>query len=118
MSRLGFYMVFLFVLFGALQTNAQVSIAQNDTTICPGASLTLNAIRNGRVPTNLTLTDDLYTSVINIGFPFTFYGNTYSQCVFSSNGYICFNTANAGLFSPWSITGGIPGNTALLNSIA
>ncbi|MEY4293301.1 MAG: hypothetical protein RIQ61_1699 [Bacteroidota bacterium] len=118
MSKLGVYFLGLFLFICSIQTNAQVTIQQNDTTICPGASITLNAIRNGRIPTNLSLTDDLYTSVINIGFPFTFYGNTYSQCVFSSNGYICFNTANAGLFSPWSITGGIPGNTALLNSIA
>jgi hypothetical protein len=82
MSKLGVYLLSLFLFIGASQTIAQVSIQQNDTTICPGASLTLNAIRNGRVPTNLTLTDDLYTGVINIGFPFTFYGNTYSQCVF------------------------------------
>ena len=91
MSKLGVYFLGLFLFICSIQTNAQVTIQQNDTTICPGASITLNAIRNGRIPTNLSLTDDLYTSVINIGFPFTFYGNTYSQCVFSSNGYICFN---------------------------
>ncbi|MGB0884529.1 MAG: PKD domain-containing protein, partial [Flavobacteriales bacterium] len=56
------------------------------------------------------LTDDVYSPLINIGFPFEFYGNTYTQCVASSNGYLSFNASNAGGYSPWSINSVIPTN--------
>jgi len=54
------------------------------------------------------LGDDTHTGVINIGFNFDFYGNTYTQCVASTNGYLSFNTALANQFSPWSINATVP----------
>lgn len=54
------------------------------------------------------LGDDTHTGVINIGFNFDFYGTTYTQCVASTNGYLTFNTAQAGQYSPWSINSVIP----------
>jgi hypothetical protein len=45
-----------------------------------------------------------------IGFNFCYNGSTYSQCVISSNGYISFNTALAGSFSPW-VTVSVPALT-------
>lgn len=48
--------------------------------------------------------DDIHSTIVPIGFDFCFFGNTYSQCVMSANGYITFNTALAGTFSPWSFT--------------
>lgn len=98
--------------------NAQVVVTSNDTTVCAGTPIPLSAVSFGRTGTSVSLSDDLYTGILNLGFNFTFYGNTYNQCVFSSNGYISFDITQANLFSQWAIGNGIPGNTALKNSIA
>ncbi|MFN7015393.1 MAG: hypothetical protein ACK4ON_14095, partial [Bacteroidia bacterium] len=69
--------------------------AGSDTSIC-GGSVTLTATLSPIVtvsnPTQISLSDDQFSGVINIGFPFTYYGNTYTSCLISSNNYICFNT--------------------------
>lgn len=52
--------------------------------------------------TAVTLTDDVHSAVVNIGFSFCFNSNTYTQCLISSNNYITFNLTEAGLFSPWT----------------
>ncbi|NBL64867.1 T9SS type A sorting domain-containing protein [Flavobacterium sp. NST-5] len=52
--------------------------------------------------------DDQYSSVINIGFGFTYFGNTYNQMVVSTNGYIDFRTSLANTTSPWQISGTFP----------
>lgn len=57
--------------------------------------------------TLVTLTDDVHSPVVNIGFTFCYNGTNYTQCVIASNNYITFNLANAGLFSPW-VTVAIP----------
>jgi gliding motility-associated-like protein len=51
---------------------------------------------------NLTV-DDRYSSVIGIGFPFTFFGTTYTQLVISANGYISFDVTRATRFSHFGI---------------
>jgi gliding motility-associated-like protein len=56
-------------------------------------------------PTNLTI-DDRYSSAINIGFPFSFFGTSYTQLVASTNGYVCFDLTEAGQFSHWDIING------------
>ncbi|MEM6261646.1 MAG: hypothetical protein AAGI38_03990 [Bacteroidota bacterium] len=43
--------------------------------------------------TNVTLGDDQVLGNLNIGFPFTFYGNTYTDFTLSSNGWMGFGTA-------------------------
>ncbi len=48
--------------------------------------------------------DDIHSTIVPIGFDFCFFGNTYNQCVMSANGYISFNTALAGTFSPWAFS--------------
>ncbi|MEI2738764.1 MAG: gliding motility-associated C-terminal domain-containing protein [Chitinophagaceae bacterium] len=59
-------------------------------------------------PTMLNV-DDRYTNPINIGFPFVFFGNVRTQLLASSNGYVCFDLAEANQFSHWSIlNGGVP----------
>ncbi len=59
-------------------------------------------------PTNLTI-DDRYTSVIDIGFLFPFYGSTYSDLIASTNGLISFDVSKANLFAHWNIiSGGAP----------
>ena len=62
--------------------------------------------------------DDTYGGVIDIGFDFTFYGNTFNQVVLSSNNHLTFNLANANNYSDWTITDPAPNNfDCPLNSI-
>lgn len=58
-------------------------------------------------PGNITV-DDTYSSVINIGFPFPFYGTVYNSLVASTNGYLSFDVSNAGGFASWSIGSDLP----------
>lgn len=53
-------------------------------------------------PTNLTI-DDNYSPVITLGFPFSFFGTTYTQLVASTNGIVSFDVTNANQFSHYSI---------------
>ncbi|MEY3099314.1 MAG: hypothetical protein RIS63_202, partial [Bacteroidota bacterium] len=87
-----------------------------DTTVCPGQTVVINNCNSGttpgtaaglylNTPTNVTLTDDSWSGAVNIGFPFSFYGNTYTQCVIGSNGLVSFNLANAGGYCPWALNG-------------
>jgi hypothetical protein len=45
--------------------------------------------------TNVSLTDDVISGVLPIGFNFDFYGNTYNQFYISSNGFITFDNTFA-----------------------
>lgn len=58
-------------------------------------------------PSNLTV-DDTYSGVINLGFPFVFFGNTYNSLVASTNGYVSFDVSLAGGFSHWQNNGDLP----------
>lgn len=59
---------------------------------------------------NLTI-DDRYSSVINIGFPFYFYGSTYNSLIASTNGFLSFDISKANQASHWNIiNGGVPQN--------
>ncbi|MGZ4036340.1 MAG: hypothetical protein ACXVPQ_00840, partial [Bacteroidia bacterium] len=108
--------------------NAQFGTGPS-TTICNGNCATLSA---SVVPVNQTTSysvqsipytgsfpytggttaisgfDDQWSSVINIGFNFCYYGNTYSQCVVGSNGQITFGLGNAGAYNNWSISTALP----------
>jgi uncharacterized repeat protein (TIGR01451 family) len=60
-------------------------------------------------PTPLSLaSDDSWSGVINIGFPFCFFGNTYTQCIIGSNGCIGFNLSNANGYQSWPINSALP----------
>ncbi|MFM6945918.1 MAG: gliding motility-associated C-terminal domain-containing protein [Flavobacteriales bacterium] len=87
-----------------------------DTTVCPGQTVVINNCNSGttpgtaaglylNAPSSVTLSDDSWSGAVSIGFPFSFYGNTYSQCVIGSNGLISFNLTNAGGYCPWALTG-------------
>ena len=115
---------FLLIIFSIISfySFSQV-VASGDTVLCAG--------EEGQVPITLTATsfavdltdaniytDDIFGSVIDMGFDFVFYGNTYNQVVLSSNNYLSFNTANAGAFSGWNIGAAIPNNfDAPMNAI-
>lgn len=63
--------------------------------------------------------DDVWSPVVTLPFNFCFYGNTYNQCLISSNGVISFNTAGyaPGGYSTWSFSNTLPSNNLFLNSI-
>ncbi|HYV94213.1 MAG TPA: hypothetical protein VE978_20730 [Chitinophagales bacterium] len=89
----------------------------NDT-ICPGDTTFLTVSEDTfATGTVLSMIDDVYSSVIDLGFSFIFFNNTYTQCVISSNGYISFNLSYANQISAWMITQSIPAPTNPLNAI-
>ena len=103
-------------LFSSTQLISQANICLgDDTTLCAGSSVTIDLCSPGGpeeflggihldAPTVIpTLTDDSWSAVANIGFDFTFYGNTYSQFVMGSNGIISFDLGNAGGYCPWAL---------------
>lgn len=63
--------------------------------------------------------DDIWSPVVTLPFNFCFFGNTYNQCLISSNGVITFDLANntPGGESEWEFYTNIPNNTLFLNSI-
>jgi len=109
--------------------------AGTDQAICVGSSANLTSVYDPVKATNIYTvastpylpnpfntgalalalnTDDAYGAVINIGFCFTFYGNTYTQCVVGANGAVSFNLSKASAPSGWSFTSSdlIPGLSA------
>jgi hypothetical protein len=53
-------------------------------------------------PTALTI-DDRYSTPLNIGFNFPFYGTIYNSLVVSTNGYVSFDASLSGAFSHYAI---------------
>jgi len=100
-----------------------VDVGPPDTSVCNGTPITLTAITSGvsGTPTFTSVnvpSDDTHSQVLDIGFPFEFFGNTYTQCVASSNGYVTFDVGTAGTGSPWNIgnaspTPGVPDNSIM-----
>lgn len=93
--------------------HAQLIDAGPDVSVCAGPvqlTATIDSVYLGGAipPIPVTLTDDQFSGVVNIGFPFTFYGNTYTQCVISSNNYITFDLSVAGGYCPWTIVNPCP----------
>lgn len=58
----------------------------------------------GGVELTALYADDVYSSVINLPFPFCFYGSIYNSCVIGSNGLITFDLSNANKANAWSLT--------------
>lgn len=56
-------------------------------------------------PTSITL-DDRWSSVIDLGFDFDFFGTTYNQVIIGANGLLSFDIADAGNFCPWNFAPG------------
>ena len=62
-------------------------------------------------------TDDVYSPIINLPFPFCFYGNNYTQVVVGSNGIISFDASLANAYCEWSYSTPIPSPTLDILSI-
>ena len=70
------------------------------------------------VGTSSTITlDDVYSSIVDLGFTFNFYGHNYTQCVIAANGKICFDTTLAAQFDSWNITQALLGSAQSYNSV-
>ncbi len=94
----------LFALFSfSFASKAQIALTYDDTLICRGDEITMGASVTGQV-SGLQFDDD-FTPAIDIGFPFQFFGNTYSQVTISDNNYLSFNMTLAGnTFSAYTWT--------------
>lgn len=71
---------------------------------------------NQGTPLNAS-TDDTFSNVIPLPFNFCFYGGTYSNIVISTNGFITFDTKQAGLVSNPNILSDNPSDLLPQNSI-
>jgi gliding motility-associated-like protein len=81
----------------------------SDTVLCPGENHYISSgFKSISSSTVVSLSDDQFSAVIPIGFPFEFYGVAYTELVISSNNYVTFNTGVAGGGSPWQINANIP----------
>lgn len=102
-------------------------IASPDTTLTCGGCVQLNATPvSGFETTDYTaqqipwspypLTgtpillnmDDIWSSVIPIGFDFCFYGSSYNSLLIGSNGVVSFDLTTAGGNNAWAINNAIP----------
>ena len=98
------FFVTVIFLFSIFISNAQI-ILSNDTTVCGNFTDTLYALSSNW---STITADDGHGPVVNLGFSFDFYGQTYTQCVISGNGYITFDISQANQYSPFSINTPIP----------
>ena len=64
------------------------SVQATDPTFTVGSNPIYNIQNTG---TALNLGDDVVSSAQNLGFDFTYYGNTYSQARVAMNGFVTFN---------------------------
>lgn len=53
-------------------------------------------------------TDDVWSNIINLPFPFCYFGQTYTTCKIGSNGGLMFNPASGGGYNPWPFSASIP----------
>jgi hypothetical protein len=82
-------------------TNAFTITPQNPS-VCQGQTVTLSASNSFTYSTaGLYIADDMWSSPISLPFSFSFYGNSYSQCIISTNGSIGFNMTYANWWSSW-----------------
>ncbi len=104
-----------FVGLNFTKTNAQICLGE-DLTVCVGTPVTITncGLPGGggastavilTNPSQVNLSDDSWSGLVNIGFNFSIYNNTYSQCVIGSNGLLSFNAANANGYCAWALGG-------------
>ncbi|MCX8143309.1 MAG: gliding motility-associated C-terminal domain-containing protein [Bacteroidia bacterium] len=68
-------------------------------------------------------TDDVWSPIINLPFPFCFFGSSYTQCLIGSNGVITFNTSSSGGgyspggYCPWPFSASCPSAALITNAI-
>lgn len=100
-----------FLSWGLNQASAQsnsgvITLSPKDTLICPNQTITLHGAFASQAP-NATQDDVFGAQVIDLGFTFIYYGVPYTQCVYSTNGFITFDVNKAGptSYSSWTWAG-------------
>jgi gliding motility-associated-like protein len=128
-------MKLLIILFCVLSIStyslSQLSICLgNDTTLCSSQSININqcgssttiggvimdAPLTAQTSGGGSLTDDVWSNTVNIGFNFSFYGINYTQCIIGSNGLISFDISKANGYCEYSLTGVTPLPNSTLGS--
>ena len=120
--------ILLLITTAAISYSQQTVCLGTDATVCVGSSITIQDCNPGTGtgtivanPTYVNLSDDSWSTPVNMGFTFNFYGNDFTQCTIGSNGVISFNMGNAGGYCPWSLgaVGSLPttGFAAAFNSM-
>lgn len=89
MKRLLFSFFFLLIsVFGW----SQISISPQDTILCANDTLELSLEAPHTMnDVSFINIEDAFSNVIDIGFPFVFYGQTQNQLVISSNNFVTFD---------------------------
>ncbi|MCT4664204.1 MAG: gliding motility-associated C-terminal domain-containing protein [Flavobacteriales bacterium] len=106
----------------ALPEEKYICEGQNSTQVSMGFNTSelafLNLVGNATFD-SLSLGDDDFSSLINLGFNFKFYGVNYSSVVISSNNFITFNASKANTYSAYTTnnTLGPSSNSDLKNAI-
>lgn len=100
---------FLLVLFVSAQTFSQCYSVQQ-RPYYPDSY-------QGVYSAGVTSLDDSHSDTIDLGFSFCFFGETVTQCLISTNGYVTFDLSRALMGSAWSIQTPIPSPSNPLFSI-
>ena len=130
----------LFTSFTFSQALPPVSVCVGvDATVCLGQTVTINDCGNlggasaggsgapytiSTIPytpdpytagTQVTLSDDSQTGLLNIGFNFCYYGNTYSQFIIGANNFITFSAGGSATWvtTPIPNPGTVPKNAIM-----
>ena len=115
MNRIDNFLLLSLVLTSFVCDLKSQVVASDDVYLCEGEQGNVEVILSATsfavdLNDSNIYTDDIFGSVIDLGFDFVFYGNTYNQVVLASNNYLSFNTFNAGNYSDWTIDAAIPTN--------
>ncbi|RQO30644.1 hypothetical protein DBR32_07880 [Taibaiella sp. KBW10] len=112
----GFFLLLgsITVLTGNQKTIAQIPLVLQDTTLQQGASFNYCMDAGWQHMDSALILDDFFSDTVDIGFAFSFFGNSYTQCALSGNVFLSFNLSNTDNVSPfaWSNT-----NTIFHNAI-
>lgn len=99
---------------------ATINVLSSSTTLTGTNAYSVSSIAYAPNPLTGTalpaLSDDIFSGVIGIPFPFCFFGTKYTSCVIGTNANISFNTTLAGAGDPWQITGPLPGGVVAASS--
>lgn len=106
--------VALVLSFATFNSYGQIALEESQITACQGELIEMCGAFSGQSdPLNV---DDKHTGLLDIGFDFEFYGQSYNQCVLSDNGYLSFKLARAAQHSSFTWTG-LQGSTDAFNAI-
>lgn len=100
-----YFLLFLMTFFSFKGLHAQITLNPADTTVCPGENYSITGAFSSQF--GAISIDDIFGGVVNIGFDFVYFGQTYSQCVISANNFISFDLSKANQYSNWTYSGAL-----------